>query len=317
MTQPLVTVGITAYNAEDTIEMAIVSALAQTWQPLEIVVVDDCSTDATAEKAAAAAKGHRNVRVVRCPTNGGVAAARNVVLREAAGEFVVFFDDDDESLPQRIAAQVGRIVAYETRLSAPAPVICHAARRQIYPNGSRRIETTMGTKGGFPAPHGRAVAERILNGTPVADGFGSCATCSQMARRATYLAVGGFDPEFRRSEDTDLCVRLALAGAHFVGIAEPLVTQKMTLAADKTLVQDRDYALALLRKHRASFRNRQAADFALSWTRLKFVWLAGRRADFLAGLIGLWLRHPVAVTKRILYALPTQSTRSAFRSLHR
>ena len=65
----------------------------------------------------------------------------------------------------------------------------------------------MGQRVGHPAPQGLAVAWRILAGYPLDDGNGACPTCSQMARRETYKLVGGFDPNFRRNEDTELCVR--------------------------------------------------------------------------------------------------------------
>ena len=50
------------------------------------------------------------------------------------------------------------------------------------------------------------------------DGYGACPTCCQMARTSTYQTVNGFDSKFRRSEDTEFCIRLAMNGGHFVGI---------------------------------------------------------------------------------------------------
>lgn len=317
MTRPLATVALTAFNAEDTIERALASALAQDWRPIEILVVDDASTDATADRVAAVAARNPEVRLIRHPENRGVAAARNTLLEAATGAFVVFFDDDDESVPHRVSAQIARIESYEARFSPEGPVICHAARLQTAPDGRERIEQTMGRIEDRPAPHGRAVAERILTGRPLADAYGALATCSQAARRSTYAAVGGFDPAFRRSEDTDLSIRLALAGAHFVGVAEPLVRQTLTLASDKTLSAEREAMLALLDKHRALFADAQAQAFARRWTALKFEWLAGRRRAFILGLAELALRRPVETLKRLVYALPMSGSRAGVRRLHK
>ena len=233
MTAPLVTIGLTTYNALRTLERALGSALAQTWRPIEIVAVDDGSSDGTLERLERVARQQPVLRVFSNAPNGGVAVSRNRILKEARGEFVVFFDDDDDSAPERIAHQVQRIVEYEDRFAGGAPVVCHTARRRIYTEGLERTEPTMGQLEGRLAPHGVAVANRILLGTRLDDGYGACPTCSQMARIGTYRAVGGFDPQLRRGEDTDFAIRLALAGGHFVGIAEPLVTQWMTRTSGK------------------------------------------------------------------------------------
>src|SRR5262245_34415986 len=224
----LVTIGITAFNAAATIERAVRSALAQSWHPVEILIVDDCSADATIQILTGLCREQPEIRLIRHESNHGIAATRNRILAEARGEFVAFFDDDDESLPERVEDQLRRILEYEREFANEAPVICHTARLQLYPDGNRQIVPTMGEREGHPAPAGPSVAERILLGKRLNDAYGACATCSQLARVATYAIVGGFDPALARSSDTDLNIRLALAGAHFVGIAQALVVQTMT-----------------------------------------------------------------------------------------
>ena len=316
MTPPLVTVGITAWNSAGTIEMAVRSALAQDWRPIEIVVVDDASTDETGTILARAAAAHHEIRVFTEPCNGGVAASRNRIIAEARGAFIAFFDDDDESVPGRVGAQLARILDYERDLADGAPVICHTARRRIYPNGVSRIEGTMGQRVGRPAPQGLAVARRILAGDPIDDGNGACPTCSQMARRETYKLVGGFDPSFRRSEDTELCVRLARAGAHFVGIGEPLVTQNMTATADKNLTNELLLFIAIIDKHRDLFENQEAYHFARNWLTLKHQWLERRPFVFATGLVRLMFANPSRAGRRLLGALPNVGINRAFRQFH-
>ena len=78
----------------------------------------------------------------------------------------------------------------------------------------------MGQKLEGVAPNGISVAKRILIGLPLKNGYGSMATCSQMARVQTYKDVGGFDDFFRRSEDTDLIISAALKGLILLGLAK-------------------------------------------------------------------------------------------------
>src|SRR5690606_35845723 len=129
--QPLITVGLCCYNAADTIERAIGSALAQTWPNLEVLVVDDASTDDSAARVAALTERHANLRLVRHASNQGPGQARQTLLDNAAGEFVALFDDDDESVPERVAAQHARIVAYERETDAGL-VACYASGERLY-----------------------------------------------------------------------------------------------------------------------------------------------------------------------------------------
>jgi glycosyltransferase involved in cell wall biosynthesis len=317
MTRPLVTIGLTAFNAEDTIERALSSALAQTWRPIEVIAVDDASTDRTLSILTQCAQKSDVVKILTTTKNSGASVARNRIFNEAAGEFVALFDDDDVSVPERIERQVGRIMTYEQKFAKGEPVICHTAREQNYPDGSRRIEQTVGTVETRIAPAGVPVARRILMGTAVRDGYGSMAACSQLARTDVYRMVGGYCPEFRRVDDTEFCVRFARAGGHFAGIADPLVVQTMTLAPDKTLDLEKRCVLALLHKHRDLIGDETVYQFCVQWTELKFRWLDKRRASFLTLLIRLGIRHPFLTLQRLRLAAPGLGSNFAWRSLYR
>lgn len=316
MSQPLVTIGLTTYNAADTVERAVASALAQTWRPIEIVTVDDCSSDATREILDRLAASYPELRVFVNSFNGGVAVSRNRILDEARGEFVAFFDDDDESEPERVAMQAQRIAVYERDFAQGAPVVCHTARRRVYADNLDRIEPTMGQTVGRLAPNGLAVANRILLGTPLEDGYGACPTCSQMARLATYRSVGGFDPSLRRGEDTDFSIRLAVSGGHFVGIAQPLVTQWMTKTSEKSLAEEYRNQLMLMEKHRPIMERAGQYEFCRQWMHAKQVWLEGRRGAFVRALLVLALRHPLLTGRRLLMALPNIRLNLAFSRFH-
>jgi glycosyltransferase involved in cell wall biosynthesis len=101
-----VSVVITTYNRSHLLARAIESVLSQDWHDLEIVVLDDCSTDDTPELIAHI---YPQVRYVRQDTNRGVCAARNRGLREASRPWVVFLDDDDTLLPGALGRISSRI----------------------------------------------------------------------------------------------------------------------------------------------------------------------------------------------------------------
>ena len=90
-----VSVIIPAYNAEKYVIAAVESALAQTLSELEVIVVDDCSTDATFAVLCDRFGGDERVTIVSQPENGGVSMARNRGIREAKGEYIAFLDSDD------------------------------------------------------------------------------------------------------------------------------------------------------------------------------------------------------------------------------
>lgn len=298
-TSPLITIGITAFNAEDTIGRAIDCALAQNWANKEILIVNDCSTDRTASIIETYKSAHPEIRNFRPGQNGGVAAARNILLKEAKGEFIAFFDDDDVSTPDRIEKQYLRILNY----GDSDFVVCHTARLQNYPDGSQHIEKTPGSDETLSPPRGREMFERILTGKPTANGFGSMATCSLMIPRKVFEKVGLYDPNFRRSEDTDYSLRFALAGGVFLGISEPLVTQTMTKSSEKTLQDERKFHEMIYAKY-AQQLGAAKTDFCLRWLDMKYEFLNGHFGVFIIKLIKLKLSHPILYIQKIFWAFP-------------
>jgi glycosyltransferase involved in cell wall biosynthesis len=101
-----VSVLMAAYNAEANIEAAMRSVLNQTWRNLELIVVDDASTDDTALIAERLAGEDSRVKLIRQAQNGGAYVARNAALAQATGRYVVVNDADDWAHPQKIEAQV-------------------------------------------------------------------------------------------------------------------------------------------------------------------------------------------------------------------
>lgn len=282
---PRVTVGLTCYNAEKTIERAVASAKAQLWDNLEIVVIDDASTDSSWSILQRLASNNHLIKIVRHGKNNGAASARNSVLANATGEFLAFFDDDDESLPDRVRTQVAAILSYEAA-NPTQQIACFATGDRRYPNGYELAMPAIGSK---PAvPKGEEVAEYLLYGARkpgVYYGSGT-PTCALMARTSTFQSVGGFDPQLRRAEDIDFAIRLAISGGHFIGCPEKLFLQHATVASDKTPSKNLASELRLIDKHMHFLRERQRYSFARDWFKIRFYHFSGQRMRL--ALAGLW-----------------------------
>src|SRR4051794_16314186 len=113
--EPLVSIIIPFFNSAIHLEQTIRSALAQTWMPIEIILVDDGSTDCSL----AIAQGHecRSVRIVTGPQRGAC-AARNIGIGAASGQFLQFLDSDDLLGTNKIARQVAVLRANSEKVAS-------------------------------------------------------------------------------------------------------------------------------------------------------------------------------------------------------
>lgn len=306
MKNPLVTIGLITFNAERLLSLVLKSIHSQDWYPLEIIAVDDNSSDNSFKILQDYSK-NKTMKIFRNKKNSGVAVCRNKIIKEAQGEFLVFFDDDDISLPNRITQQYERIVNYEKNFAAGSPVICHTARRMNYPNGKYFIQPTVGSNINSIAPAGFQLIRRILMGGYLKNGNGSCATCSQMARISTYNLVGGFDSNLRRGEDTDLVIKLASLGVHFVGIKDPLVIQNMTFSSDKNLKQELEIFDYLIDKHEVLIKKYCNYEFVIKFYDLRKEWFNKKIFQLIKKLFFLFFRFPLITIQRIVFSFPNYS----------
>lgn len=177
---------------------ALRSALAQTDVDFEVLVVDDGSTDGTAEQLRRLQDPR--VRVLRHEESKGRGAARNAGIAEARGEWIAFLDDDDHWSPLKLRRQLDR--ATETR-----PVLVYGGVIEIDENGNP-LQTTI--------PDATTLAS-LLEWNTVPAGASNA-----MARANDVRSVGGFDERLTYVEDWDLWIRLADRGA-FAVVPEVLV----------------------------------------------------------------------------------------------
>jgi glycosyltransferase involved in cell wall biosynthesis len=213
---PNFTVIIPAYNSERTVVRAVESALTQSYAACEVILVDDASTDGTAE---ALSNFRDRIVYIRCSRNGGVAAARNLGAANARGDWLAFLDADDYFYPRRLAAHAEWIAQdptlvmltgdYEYR-DADGGLLGtslqnHAAGRAI----SKRFD-----------PAGRAILPDSELEEFVADHFGDTHTLS--VTREKFLSVGGYPVGFKVCEDVHLLTRL-VASSRRVAVTRELL----------------------------------------------------------------------------------------------
>ena len=188
---PTVSVLIPAFNAAATIDRALYSVWRQHWPIEEVIVVDDASTDGTAERA----RRHRRteLHVLSLSRNRGECGAMNDGIRSARGDLIAFLDADDEWLDGKLARQVP-IMAQRPELVFTS---CRFEAR--FPDGRGYLYGGGAELSGSDA--WRALLRRSQAGKPCV-----------LARRSALLKIGGFDESLRVAGDQDMWIRLALLG---------------------------------------------------------------------------------------------------------
>lgn len=206
---PLFSVIIPCHNAETTLVETLSSAACQTFQDFEVIILDDGSTDKTAEIAEGFANYYDNFRYVRV-ANGGPSNARNKAAFDyATGDILAFLDADDlwaknklarladvfcaDDAPDAVFGKVG-FIPQKTDFDEPDPI----GTTSTLPDGPITIRT-------------------FLQGNP------TCTMSNIAVRTSAFKTSGGFDPALRYAEDVEWIVRLLHSGARMDAMDEVLV----------------------------------------------------------------------------------------------
>ena len=219
MSAPRFSVVIPVYNGAAFVARAVESVLAQTWAAHEIIVVDDGSTDDTAQVVAELVARHPERLRALHQANAGVSAARNTGAQAATGDWLSFLDADDWFYPDRLEAHARFI------LDDPALDFLTADYDYRRPDGSR-ISGSMelhdaGRALLAKAPsHDRAILTADALEPFVADHFGDTHTLS--VPRSTFLALGGYPTGYRVCEDVFFLVRLCARSSRIGVVCHPV-----------------------------------------------------------------------------------------------
>lgn len=198
MTRPLISVIVPVHNAERHLKEALDSVLAQSYRPIEIVAVDDGSTDGSAGVLASYGDA---VAVIRQP-NAGPAAARNAGIQRARGEFISFQDADDRLHPDKLQRQY--------------------AQFEANPGMDLSVCLVENFWDGDAVDEPAKLAERLLPKI-----FRGVVVQAVLARRSLFDRIGMFNPEMRFCEDTDWYLRAAENKVPGLWLEEVLVYRRV------------------------------------------------------------------------------------------
>ena len=244
----LVSVIIPTYNRSRTILRAIKSVLNQTYKNIEVIIVDDASTDNTEEIV----KGLNDPRIIyiKHETNKGGAAARNTGIKLAKSEYIAFQDSDDEWYPEKLQLQTDALLKAESDVGV------------VY---SSFIRISKHKKEVIPGGHARNfegdIFKKILSNNFVT-------TQTALVAKRCFDKVGIFDESLPRLQDWELWLRIS-KHYKFIYISKPLVTAYIQKDSISNSVQGLQKALFIIEeKHKQEFIKND--PFALA---NKYCWL--------------------------------------------
>lgn len=236
MSESLVSCTVPVYNGERFLRDAVNSILAQSHKALEVIIVDDGSTDGT---PAVARSFSEQVRYVR-QDNAGPAAARNRGIAEARGRFLAFLDADDLWLPEKLARQIAMLEGDPT-------IDCSVCLVQNVWMGATEDESTRWRE----HPRGGALP-----------GYTSA---GMLVRREAVEMVGGFDPSLGHADSADWFVRARSAGLKDRLLPEVLVHRRLhdDNRSEQHSDASRDEFLQLLKRSLGDRRAKDAGELTL------------------------------------------------------
>jgi glycosyltransferase involved in cell wall biosynthesis len=264
-----VAVVIPTFNRADLLARALDSVARQTQPATEIIVVDDGSTDDTAERLRAPDYAH--IRVISHGERRGAAAARNSGIRAARGEFIAFLDSDDEWTPDKLARQ-------RSFLGTIAPVSAGCTGFRLCKEEScvvRNLNTT------------RDCTPEIWWGCSISPGS------TLVAHRVYFEIAGLFREDMQRLEDWEWLLRCEAAGLPISILGEALA---IVHCITRPRPADVEAALAIIQTahlNRANFLQRQRLKAAFFLERGALAWHAGDRAGAMMLLGRSLLAHPL------------------------
>ncbi len=231
-----ISVVIPCFNAQRYIGAAIESALAQHWPELEIVVVDDGSTD---NSVALVREAYPNVVVLR-QQRQGVALARNRGIAHAHGDWIAFLDADDLWLPGKLQAQADLLRATpQARMAYTAWQVWSSTEAVPSPDYLANLQARAGQVALWSEPSGWIYPQLLLD----------CVvwTSSVLVQRSVLDEVGLFDPQLRIGEDYDLWLRASRV-TPIVCVPRPYALYRMHPNSITRSAPDKNYRSVVIKR---------------------------------------------------------------------
>ena len=230
------------FNSKATINESLESIFSQSVEPLDIVIVDDSSTDGTFEILEAAAKVHSNVKLVRNPKNLGQAASRNIAANIAHGEILILFDDDDTSIANRACEHM--------RMHESGVDFTFVSSSKIY-DSHYKVDHANKETTNLDLDPKIWIQKLTLGQAPKLLDELWIPACTASILKESFVSLGGFDPSFRRLEDIEIFVRACRAGFSSSWSPDILVLRKATFSDSKGSSIETVHERKLLMKHKS------------------------------------------------------------------
>lgn len=189
--KPLISIIVPVYNIMDCLERCVDSCLQQTYQRLEILLVDDGSTDGTGDLCDRLKEKDSRIRVFH-KENGGSSSARNLGIREAKGEYLGFVDSDDYIAPTMYEELMNAVLQHGV-------LVAQVSRDEIDAQGNRMPDVCAAPKEAFFCGSERFMEELLLH-------RGDCSFCTKLIKR--QLLTDRNFPEGRLNEDFYLLIQI-------------------------------------------------------------------------------------------------------------
>jgi glycosyltransferase involved in cell wall biosynthesis len=255
--QKLISVVISSYQSADTLSRAVCSVLNQSYPTLEVIVVDNGSTDNTHKVIVELVKRDIRVRPVRLEQNQRPAGGRNAGVENSNGDYIAFLDADDEWLPDKLESQVW---ALDTQPQAGVVISDgwvideHSGTRQLYSDTYQTYFKRLSPREIQPGKRlfwlDVQVRETIYEKCFIN-------TSSIVLRKNLFTSAGGFDTRRFGPEDVDLWVRLAKRTG-FVYLNKPVVNRYVS--TNNLSAVSEFWLLELLSYHKDCYSSAEYAD---------------------------------------------------------
>lgn len=234
---PKVSVVIPTYNRVKLLDNSISSVLAQTYRDFELLVIDDCSTDNTADFVSSI--GDERIKLIRNSSNKGIAGVRNIGVENSSGEYIAFLDDDDEWEPEKLGRQMNLLKTGSANLG------CVYTGAFIVDSGGNPIRISV------PQYRKRILSEILLRNFII--------TSSVILRTECFERVGLFDETIPYGEDYDMWIRIAQE-FEFDYVKDPLIRYRL----HQSSISGNNATIAtglgiLLEKHKRAFASNPRA----------------------------------------------------------
>lgn len=238
---------LTCHNAQDTIERAILGIFTQGLPPVELIIVDDFSSDNSVIKINQHMKTNEKIKLIQNTSNMGQSWSRNHAISKAITNIAIIYDDDDFSLPDRATEHMSMFIR--------GAKLNFVSSQKIYSNGHAVDLINQDLILESFSAHD-ALLSTLTGERSSAFGLMAIPASTSAFSIKEFLEIGGYDESLRRLEDVDLFIRFSESNLSFGWSSKILVHRYATLGNQKGGSIETAYEMKILNKFKNLVSNR-------------------------------------------------------------